>query len=239
MYGFYTKRIVTIQQVRTGKIIDHYQPRILGVACLGNMYDKISINEYNKACYSRWVGIIKRCYDINNATFNYCGGKGITVCLRWLCFEYFYNDLPTLQNYNLWVNDMNSYQLDKDTLQQNIPIENRVFSPQTCLFIPSTNNNYTNNKSGYTGVTYDEKSNTYRVQANCLGKHIRCGSYDDPIAAANEYNYIARAQGYSEELLNNVPYMEHIDILKHKIIREAKDPKKSKTMKLVIRQIRK
>ena len=38
------------------------------------------------------------------------------------------------------MNNTNIYELDKDYLQQNIPIENRIYSPETCMFITKADN---------------------------------------------------------------------------------------------------
>lgn len=59
------------------------------------------ISELNKThgkskksrAYSIWLGIRRRCFDKkNNAYMNY-GGRGITVCQRWLSFENFLLDM--------------------------------------------------------------------------------------------------------------------------------------------------
>lgn len=233
MYGFYTTVVTRIQQIRCGDIIDHYQPRICGVACLGAIgldFGRIEHDPYMKLCYERWRSIIKRCYDKDNASYLNYGAKGVTVCHKWLCFEYFFRDLPNIPNYNLWVNDPVNYHIDKDILQPNIPTNMKIYAPETVIFIPKIENtleaNYRNstNTSGYIGVSYNNKSGMYAVQVTCNGKkRVRFGMYDDPIAAASEYNRIARKLGYPEEYLNKLDHeMDHMEILKHKSKREIK-----------------
>lgn len=43
--------------------------------------------------YGRWRGMIQRCTDANSKVFKYYGGKGITVCERWMSFENFLADM--------------------------------------------------------------------------------------------------------------------------------------------------
>ena len=233
MYGFYTKVIVRIQQIRNSNIIDHYKTRICGVACLGAIgfdFGRIENDPYLKLCHERWRGMIKRCYDQNHPSFQNYGAKGVKVCHEWLCFEFFLRDLPNIPNYNLWVNDPSNYNLDKDSLQPNVPTEMKIYAPETVMFMPvlqntlEANNRTKPNQTGYIGVTYDESSGMYSTQIACNGKkRVRFGTYDDPIAAASEYNRIGRKLGYSEENLNNLENeMDHMEILKHKSKREIK-----------------
>lgn len=43
--------------------------------------------------YTVWAGIIQRCNNPNNKKFAYYGGRGITVCKRWLSYENFLVDV--------------------------------------------------------------------------------------------------------------------------------------------------
>jgi hypothetical protein len=45
------------------------------------------------ATYNRWRGMIQRCTNPRNPTYTYYGGRGITVCDRWLEFENFLADM--------------------------------------------------------------------------------------------------------------------------------------------------
>lgn len=51
--------------------------------------------------YHTWVSMKQRCLNENNAAYHRYGGRGITVCKRWLVFENFYADMgepPTPQH---------------------------------------------------------------------------------------------------------------------------------------------
>ena len=43
--------------------------------------------------YSIWVGMKQRCLNKNSKSYKNYGGRGITVCKRWLKFENFYKDI--------------------------------------------------------------------------------------------------------------------------------------------------
>jgi len=43
--------------------------------------------------YMSWVGMKARCFNPNNSRWKYYGGRGITVCDRWLSFENFLADM--------------------------------------------------------------------------------------------------------------------------------------------------
>jgi len=43
--------------------------------------------------YRVWQGIKQRCFNPQAKHYSYYGGRGITVCERWLTFENFYADM--------------------------------------------------------------------------------------------------------------------------------------------------
>lgn len=43
--------------------------------------------------YGVWVDMIQRCTNPNQVNWRYYGGRGITVCERWMQFENFYADM--------------------------------------------------------------------------------------------------------------------------------------------------
>ena len=48
--------------------------------------------------YSSWSNMIARCTNINCKCYNVYGGKGITVCKKWLTFEGFIKDMGNKPN---------------------------------------------------------------------------------------------------------------------------------------------
>jgi hypothetical protein len=45
------------------------------------------------ATYRSWESMKRRCLNPNDPAFARYGGRGITVCDRWLCFEHFRDDM--------------------------------------------------------------------------------------------------------------------------------------------------
>lgn len=43
--------------------------------------------------YMTWSQMIQRCHNPNNAAYQYYGGRGITVCDRWMKFSNFITDM--------------------------------------------------------------------------------------------------------------------------------------------------
>ncbi len=47
---------------------------------------------YNKRIYRIWQSMVDRCTKPNNDNYPFYGGRGISVCERWMRFENFYED---------------------------------------------------------------------------------------------------------------------------------------------------
>lgn len=105
-------------------------------------------------CAKLWYGMMARCY--------YNGGhpayKNVEVCDEW----------KHLENFKKWF-DENYYEikgtrmeLDKDILCHNLNIDNKMYSPKTCMFIPSkinsliTSNSRRDKTSLPRGVHFDD-----------------------------------------------------------------------------------
>lgn len=122
-------RVITLRKhVLNGGIKNPYYPLKLGVACVGNVNSKDYPLEFNK-----WRGMVERCYDPKNNHYNTYGARGVRVCDRWLCFEYFLEDLPNLQGYEK--ENLSSLHLDKDTIG-----DRELYSPENCVLISPTAN---------------------------------------------------------------------------------------------------
>lgn len=130
------RTVVTYQNCQLGRVSCPYDKRYNGVACMGLMSDGTDpvavINGKQTRQYILWMSMINRCYNEsqlkNSPAYRKC-----SVCDRWLVYANFLEDLPKIPNYNIWMN-RSDYELDKDMLQQDK--EFRVYSPETCAFIP-------------------------------------------------------------------------------------------------------
>ena len=95
-----------------------------------------NVDNPDKRTYNLWYGMLRRCYDeeqqerSRGKSYSEC-----TVCKRWLTYSNFAKDITLLFGYEYWLND-EGYCLDKDTIFPG----NKVYSRETCCFIPQTEN---------------------------------------------------------------------------------------------------
>lgn len=75
--------------------------------------------------YKRWTTMRRRCYDKNFVGYENYGGRGITVCERWLEFQNFYDDMH--ETFNNHVNEFG----EKDTTLDRIDV-NGNYEPSNC-----------------------------------------------------------------------------------------------------------
>lgn len=80
-------------------------------------------------------------------------------------------------------------QLDKDILVKG----NKIYSPETCIFVPKTINDMFNNtirKKGSNlpkGVYFSEKTGKYKTRIYIEGKSVNLGFFDTPEEAFEKY----------------------------------------------------
>lgn len=163
---------------------------------------KYSPTTHQKA-YQVWYAMIKRCYnnDIKGRqrfeSFN--SYVDTTVCEEWHSF----------QTFGEWF-DENYYELggervdlDKDVLSYILNIDNKIYSPDTCMFLPQRINTAVRlGEKGY----YFEKNGRIRMCVGCLGYRMKttCKSVEDAQRQYLEYkkNYI---MGISNKYVDKIP----------------------------------
>ena len=227
-FGFYTIRCVNRASIiinDTSSILDPYKFNSCdGNACLGMPSFLGFKNLSDHPLYSKWSDMVQRCYMKSCREYQSYGAIGIITIYRWRCFEYFAQDAIYLPNYNEFICNPSEYALDKDALQQNVPIENRIYSPQTCMFIKKKYNlaelNFrkvtASNEFGYIGVSRRESDGAFCAHAD----RITIGVYKDPEAAAYAYNVymLKKDPEYPRYLLNNVPELSAAELFSRKIL---------------------
>jgi len=109
-------------------------PKFYGVG-----YMKVARWSDNPKAYAVWQGMLKRCYDFRHVRFNVYGGAGVVVSKRWLCFDNFIIDMPTLTGWDEDKFMSGDLQLDKDYKQRNKTC--KVYSRKTCIWVSKTKNN--------------------------------------------------------------------------------------------------
>jgi hypothetical protein len=112
--------------IRLGKVLDKLHPRVYGVGYIGESKLK-RYTSVNSNIDNVWRGMLRRCYCEKQQSRN-PSYIGCSVCVEWHNFQTFAKWFE--ENY------IEGFQLDKDTKV----VGNRVYSPNTCVFISKTEN---------------------------------------------------------------------------------------------------
>lgn len=104
--------------LKNGTINNPYSKNICGVACTGRVKDASK-----NFLYEHWKQMIYRCYDENHIRYYDYGKRGIKVDDKWLCFEYFLNDISLLDGCELLKNGR-YFQIDRKNNNENYSLEN-------------------------------------------------------------------------------------------------------------------
>ena len=98
------------------------QKLVYGVG-INDLAEPVKINGSNLKFYNTWVHMLERCYSEKSLS-KYPTYHGCSVCDDWL----------SLSTFKIWflANYRDGMALDKDILVQG----NKVYSPETCRFVP-------------------------------------------------------------------------------------------------------
>ena len=119
--------------IKNGNVKDPFKETIFSVGYFGQgvYYDKESF-AYKKI-KNLWNHMMSRCYNKLDKHYNAYGEKGVVVCKRWHNFSNFCADLELIHGFYEWATT-SDYELDKDMFGA------KVYSPETCIFIPKKYN---------------------------------------------------------------------------------------------------
>lgn len=166
--------------VKRGVIKNKEHRGKLGIGYIGIGPHSTSISNRITSCYRCWSGILCRCYD-ERTRLKYPTYIDTIVCEEWHNF----------QNFAEWYKDnyIEGYQLDKDILIKG----NKIYSPETCCFVPSVINTLFTNRRKLRGelplgVT-KLKSNKSKFEASLRkeSKLISLGTFNSPEEAFIAY----------------------------------------------------
>lgn len=119
--------------------------------------------------YRKWRGMINRCYSekYKNKNPTYVG---CTVCSSWLMFS----------NFKRWMitQDWKNKDIDKDIVKTG----NKIYSPDTCIFISHYINSILNDSSSRRGdyprgVHLHKQSKKFKAQCNVNNKRTHIGLF--------------------------------------------------------------
>ena len=183
---------------------DNWSKRAMEPVMCGIGYRGLEGVDCTAESYLKWYDMINRCY---NAKFHerqpqYKGG---TVCEEWLNYS----------NFKVWY-DQNkihgmALDLDKDILFKG----NKVYSPETCCFVPhAINTLFLSRKEARgeypIGVSYEKEKKKFRACMAFMGKQIKLGTFDTAEAAFARYKEYKEdfiqdmAEQYRDEIPNKV-----------------------------------
>jgi hypothetical protein len=135
--------------------------------------------------YITWYSMIQRCYDSKYQT-KYTTYIGCIVCEEWLTFS----------NFKKWMEtqDFKDKQLDKDILIQG----NKVYSPNTCIFVTGAINklfvkNDANRGQYKLGVYFDKTNGKFKAHCQVSGKQKNLGYYLTEEEAYQAYKIFKQA----------------------------------------------
>lgn len=155
--------------------------------------------------YHKWKHMITRCYSGRRKHY-----IGCTVCDEWLLFS----------NFKAWMNtqDWEGKDLDKDIIKQG----NRVYSPDTCVFVTQqVNKLLTDSKSARgrypIGVSKrkDKRVNQYQASIGIHSKQAHLGYFDTPEKAHQAW---VKAKS---ELLKETAYKQSDFRVKEALLKRA------------------
>lgn len=120
--------------VINGEVRDYTYKNIFEARRVVGPTPMLNIDRYLNRTY---YDIMRRCYNQSDTYYSSYGAKGVSVCDKWRNIDFFKFDLQNLPGWINKYNDPIMYQLDKDLLQINIPINKRVYSDRTCIWLPN------------------------------------------------------------------------------------------------------
>ena len=183
---------------------------------INDMKGKSHVNGKQILQYEVWQNMLKRCTnkDYQNDFPTYIN---VTVCDDWKLFSNFYKWFNENYRWDLAEQGIKIV-LDKDILIK----DNKIYSPNACIFIPEKVNLYIRNKtsrntSGCTGVSWNKKMNKWRAGTTDFntGKYISLGHFNTIEEASESYsiersnqlkhikNYLI-SLNYNKEVVNSI-----------------------------------
>lgn len=180
---------------------------IYGVG-INDYNNKISIDGKLIKSYQTWHNMITRCYSDKYKSM-YPTYSNVKICEEWLLFSKFKEWFDKNYPYHLEEQGIKLH-LDKDILSG----DNKIYSPDTCCFIPDIVNKFLLNKqrrntSGYIGSSYCKRDKEWVAHINEFnnGKRRRIGGFDTAKEAGEAYSIARKAEVVKvKEYLKNLNY---------------------------------
>ena len=178
---------VEYKRVKNKSIKNPFHPRIYNRGFIGQGKLKSEVNGKATKHYYVWRGMFERCYD-KNYQMQKRTYIGCSVSILWYNFQKFGEWFE--ENYK------EGFVLDKDILVKG----NKIYSPETCCFVPAEINIiFTSRKQCRgvypIGVAFNKSKQKFEASLSVNGKGTYLGTYNTPEEAFQAYktakeNYI-------------------------------------------------
>ena len=178
--------VARLNHIRNGEVKDPYTPSVYGVGIIGAKYPPSEYGVHTKE-YKLWCSMLTRCYS-DKSKKKHPTYEGCEVSDNFKSYEYFYEWCHSQIGFD---NDGNGnpFHLDKDLLIKG----NKVYSENTCVFIPSEINSLLVKRAAsrgeyLIGVSWSKTNKAFKatVRRN-KGKPEYLGYFKTEIEAFNAY----------------------------------------------------
>lgn len=184
---------------KDGRTKNPFIPTLFGVGIVGVGHECNKEKEY-----ITWHSMLYRCYP-GNSKGKFPTYENCTVCDEFLHYPNFYNWIKGQENYEAW-NNNSRFNLDKDIIRKG----NKIYSPETCLLVPSRINclilNNKNRRGEHLiGVSIDRSTEKYVALCNdiYLKKQVYLGEYN------TEHEAFLAYKEYKEGLIKRAAEEEY------------------------------
>lgn len=192
-------------QIKVGYVKNPFFASTYGQGYIGIGNNITHIKGKKVKAYSKWVGMLERCYSekyhVKNPIYKECA-----VSNEWKCFQNF----AEWFNLNYNPNFMFDWELDKDILVKG----NKVYSSETCCFVPKEINmllSFNKNKERELPLGVSKHKDLYKVYCRVNNKNKFLGLFSTPEEAFQAYKtekeaYIKEVADKYENLISQKVY---------------------------------
>ena len=166
--------------LRKGEVKDRSLPSVYGVGIIGN--EQVKIDGKQTRDYQLWKNMLRRCYD-EKCSNKYPTYEDCEVSDNFKYLPYFKEWCSKQTGF-----DQEGWQLDKDILIK----RNKIYSENTCCFVPSEVNNLFTKSDSLRGeypigVQYHKRDRKYAAKISKFKKVIHLGYFATPDEAFCAY----------------------------------------------------
>lgn len=194
-------RFFEVRNLKSGNFRNYYDKTIYGVGFIGKGEHLPYVNKERTEAYNHWSKSMERCYSESYQKVQ-PSYVGCTVSDEWHNFQVFGDWKESNEYYQL------GFQLDKDILVKG----NKIYSPDTCCFLPPILNSILGDSKVRRGCSpkgtyYDKDRDSYLSSISLNNVKTFLGYYKSPEEAF--YTYKEAKEKYIKEVATT--YKDQID----------------------------